>query len=488
MDIEVELPTALERCVIPKANADSRKDIRAALQMLDLASDEITAPVFCATWRSVLGECDFSLFIAGAHGCFKSELAALAMGHFGKGFDAHHLPCDWTWTENALEYLAFVAKDGVLVVDDFRPAGDRREHDAMMRKAERLFRAAGNRQGRGRMTAELKMRATYYPRCLIIATGETYPRGQSLAGRILFVELAKGDIEPARLTACQSDRDAGRYVSAMATYIEWLAPLLDEAQARAREIAIDVAAEFRVGGLSARTPGIVGELMAGAACFLAMAVERRAIDAKEADEYEGRVRQGLLKAARAQGEHQREQAPAWRFIELFNSALASGGAHLQTVKGGTPERANRWGWRENGSGAWEAKGPCVGWICPEAIYLDPDAAYKAAQSMAAGDNRIEVGPVTLWKRLHEAGLLEIIDDARETLKPRRVVCGAKRSVIVLRKDALVQEPPNYVELPDTSDLQEKRGRPMGIWRRYMGIKVKNPTLRASNVYLSNGYR
>ncbi len=488
MEFTVELPPALERSIIPEAPTDPREDIRTALQMLDLAADEIMAPVFAGIYRSVLGECNFSLFIVGATGSFKTELAALAMGHFGKGYDADHLPCDWTWTENALEYLAFVAKDGVLVIDDFRPGGDSRDHDALMRKADRLFRAAGNRQGRGRMTAELKMRTTYYPRCLIIATGETYPRGQSLAGRVLFVELAKGDIEEAWLTACQIYRDKGYYVSAMAAYIEWLAPQLHEVQAQVKEVAANVAAEVRSGGGSARTPGIVGELLAGAACFLWMAVERGAISANQADEYEARVRQGLLKVGRAQGEHQREQAPAWRFLALLNSALVSGRAHLKNREDGEPENAKRWGWHENSAGILEAKGPCVGWLDKEGIYLNREASYQAAQSAAVGDSRVEVGERTLWKRLHEAHLLAIVDDTRETLYVRRTICGESQTVVVLVKDAFVREPENHGDKPDNPELDPKPGRPTIQWRQYRGLIPDNPTNGKTNVYLSERYK
>jgi hypothetical protein len=44
-------------------------------------------------------------------GRFKSEAAALAQQHFGAGLDARHLPANWSSTGNALEALAFTAKD-----------------------------------------------------------------------------------------------------------------------------------------------------------------------------------------------------------------------------------------------------------------------------------------------------------------------------------------------------------------------------------------
>ena len=60
----------------------------------------------------------------GATGVFKTELSALAVQHYGAGLDARHLPGSWRSTANATEALAFAAKDALLVVDDFAPAGD----------------------------------------------------------------------------------------------------------------------------------------------------------------------------------------------------------------------------------------------------------------------------------------------------------------------------------------------------------------------------
>ena len=427
MQVETELHAALKHFILPEPAADPREAIEAAVQLLDLADERITAPVFGAIWRAPLGAADFSLHIAGASGAFKTELAALAQGHFGAGFDAHHLPSDWAWTENALEELAFAAKDAVLTVDDFRPPTDYRERDALMRKAERLFRAQANRQGRGRLSRDSRLREARAPRGVIISTGEIYPRGQSLAGRILFIDLVKGEIESARLAACQHDRDAGRYASAMSAYICWLLPRLEQTHARVRQLAADITADMRGAGLHARTPGVLAELMAGATCFLAFAVACGAITPAKADELEQRIWRGLRAAGGGQAEHQLSQDPTRRFIELFNAALGSGSAHVATTEGICPEHAATYGWRNDATRGWEAKGPRVGWIDDETLYLEPDAAYKAAQSMATDGSEIAVSATTLWKRMDEAGYLGPRELSRQTLKVRRTIEGGRRA-------------------------------------------------------------
>jgi hypothetical protein len=75
----------------------------------------------------VLGNADFALHLAGETGAFKSELAALHQQHFGCGMNRENLPAAWSSTGNALEVLAFHAKDALLVIDDFAPGSGGRQ-------------------------------------------------------------------------------------------------------------------------------------------------------------------------------------------------------------------------------------------------------------------------------------------------------------------------------------------------------------------------
>src|SRR5262249_42318675 len=96
---------------------------RASLGLLKLGPDRITFPVLAAVYGAAMGDTDFGLHVSGPTGSYKSELAALAQQHFGAEMDARHLPASWSSTGNALEALAFTAKDALLVVDDFAPQG-----------------------------------------------------------------------------------------------------------------------------------------------------------------------------------------------------------------------------------------------------------------------------------------------------------------------------------------------------------------------------
>jgi hypothetical protein len=122
--VEVALPDALAGYLLPPPpdGAELTAAVRASLRLLDLAPDRITAPLLGAAYRAVLGPADYALHLAGPTGVGKSELAALAQQNHGAELDARRLPGSWSSTGNALESVAFAAKDALLAVDDFAPA------------------------------------------------------------------------------------------------------------------------------------------------------------------------------------------------------------------------------------------------------------------------------------------------------------------------------------------------------------------------------
>jgi Domain of unknown function (DUF3854)/Domain of unknown function (DUF927) len=222
-NMEVALPSELQRLIFPEppAGDNCHVAIQTSLRLLEVAPDHVIVPVSASIYRAVLGEADIGVHLSGPTGSGKTELAALAQQHFGAGFDARHLPGSWLSTGNALEALAFAAKDILLVVDDFAPGGAAADVARMHREADRVFRAQGNQAGRARLRPDGTMRPSKRPRGLILSTGEEVPRGQSLRARLLIVEVSPDDVDWERLADCQSDAAQGRYAQAMAAYLQW---------------------------------------------------------------------------------------------------------------------------------------------------------------------------------------------------------------------------------------------------------------------------
>jgi hypothetical protein len=446
--LEVALPEPLAGLALPAPPSGERLvvAVRASLALADgLVTDRIAFPLLAAVYRAALGEAaghiDFSLQLAGPHGAGKSELAALMQQHFGPSLDARHLPGSWASTANALEALAFAAKDALLVVDDYAPRGASGDRQRLERDADRLLRAQGNRAGRGRMRADGTLRPPRPPRGLILSTGEDVPPGQSLRGRMLVLEVSPGDMPLARLTPHQRAAADGLYADGLAGFVAWLAPRYGELSLRLPGRRADLRDRALAGAASSRTPGIVADLALGLELFLDFALAASAIAPAERDALARRGWQALQDAAGAHGKHVEAAEATGHFLRLLAGAVASGRAHVAGPDGGPPENPGAWGWRAQGGLdlRWEPQGRRIGWLDgPDDLLLEPEAGYAEAQELARHQGEsLPVSSRTLWKRLRERGLLATWDGHRQRNTVRRTLEGTKdRDVLHLRPGAL----------------------------------------------------
>jgi hypothetical protein len=448
-DVAVSLPEALAgfKLPTPPTAKELAAAVRASLGLLDgLAPDRIVFPLLAAVYRAVLGDCDFSPHLAGPTGVFKSELAALAQQHFGAGLDARHLPGSWSSTGNALEGVAFAAKDALLTVDDFAPTGSVHDLQRFHREADRILRAQGNRAGRLRMRADASLRAAKPPRGLILSTGEDTPRGQSLRSRLLTTEVSPGDVNVERLTACQKNAAAGLFAQSLAGFLHWLAPQYADVRGRLRQEQADLRDNAKTEGQHARTPGIVADVALGLRYFLDFAEEAGASTPAGAAALWERGWKALTQAAAEQVVHIAAAEPTSQFLRLLLAALGSGRAHVAAPDGNPPQDAEGWGWRRKPVGAldhasdeWQLQGKRIGWVDEDNLYLGPDAAFAEVQRLAGEQGEsLPISPRTLNKRLHERGLLAAVEThaGKTRFTIRRTLEGQCREVICLRADSL----------------------------------------------------
>jgi hypothetical protein len=444
--VETRLEGALARYILPEPpDGDAlRESIRASLRLLDVAPDRVSVPLLAATYRAVLGATDHSLHLAGPTGVLKTELAALVQQHYGAAMDSRGLPGSWSSTGNLLEAIAFAAKDAVLVVDDFAPSGSIGDVQRLHRDADRLLRAQGNSSGRGRMRADTSLRPAKPPRGMVLSTGEDVPHGQSLRARVLVLEVGPGDVDAARLTACQADAAGGLYAAAMAGFVRSIAEAYPTIRAGLRAQVVRMRGEALDGRAHRRTPEIVANLALGIDHLLAFATAVGAVDPGQAAGLRERCWRALLDAASDQRSHQAASEPSARFVELLSAAVAAGRAHLADEEGDRPTNPGAWGWRRIPEGAfanesWRPMGERVGWVADEGddLFLDPDASFAAAQRVGrdTGDP-LAIAPRTLHRRLQQAGFLRSTDDVRGRLTVRRTLGDARRTVLHLGAGAL----------------------------------------------------
>ncbi len=449
--LEVILEKSLKDYVLtlPPQGSALQQPVRASLHLVRLGPSDVTYPLLGGTYRAPLGECapvDLSLFIVGQTGILKTAVSAVFQSHNGAAFHGRNLPGNWASTDNFLEKQSFLTKDAVFTVDDFVPRGSSVEIQKLHRTADRLLRGQANQSGRGRMGADERLRPTYFPRGLVISNGEDVPGGQSLGARMFILEVKKGDVDLQFLTKAQADAARGLFAQAMAGYLVWLAPRIEELKKSlpARQLELRTAARQEMWGHN-RTPEILASLQAGFEVFLQFAADVGAITGQEEIDLATTCWQALMAAGRNQEGHRLSEDPTRRFLSLLRAALTSGRAHMADAKtNGVPVNPVLWGWRprsfgvgENTPDEWQPQGNCVGWLDGDNLLLEPDAAFAVVQRMAKDqEHTIPWTQRTLWKRLSEKGLLASREPSQNRNTVRWTIAGDRRRVIHLKVDSL----------------------------------------------------
>jgi hypothetical protein len=346
--------------------------------------------------------------------------------------DATRRPAHFGSTANALEGLAFYAKDTLLGVDDFAPTGGLAD-GALEAVAERLFRSVGNHQGRSRMSGNGRVRPSQPPRALVLATGEEVPRAHSLRARLLIVEVGPGEVNRAMLSQCRRAGQEGQLAAAMGAYLGWVAAHYEELQA-CRQMRAGLLRSQGNRGVHARLPAALAELQSGWKIWLQFALAVGAISSAEKIELEKRSERALSEIAVLQAPYHHATDPALRFVALLRAALSGGQAHVADRRGRVPETPEVWGWRPNGR-RWVPRGTRIGWVVGNDLFLEPAASYQVAQQVS-GTERLPVSEQTLRHRLRKRGLLASIDVGRQMVQVRRTLQGSSRQVLHLNASDL----------------------------------------------------
>ena len=318
--------------------------MQASLKLLLLAPARVTVPIWATIWRALFGCCESVIWLVGRTGVFKSELAALAQQHYGRGMDARHFPQNWASTANDIELTLFAAKDALAVVDDFAPGITRGSRQELENKAERVMRGLGNAAGRGRMTADGRQRPDRPPRAQVIVTGEDLPALHSIRARALIVPVAEGDVDTALLTEAQETAGrASTSTPSRASSCGWRAGTSRSSTAGASSPpSTGTSSSPRACTAAPRSPWPSSWPRSRSSPsyldeqgieippeVLEHLGEEADIGDGAADPAHGTGADGLARASRS--EQQRGADPVRLFVETLGEALASGRAHVLDV-------------------------------------------------------------------------------------------------------------------------------------------------------------
>jgi hypothetical protein len=433
--VEVDLGENLGNYRLPEPGG--LEAAQASLRFLDVATWEVTAPLLACVYLAPFADflkVDYSLWMFGPTGSFKSTLAALALCHFGN-FDRLSLPGSWFSTVSSLEKLCFTLKDSLIVIDDYAPAGSAKDSRYLAEKAGRLIYQAGNRSSRGRLAPDLTARPNYPPRGLIISTGELLLPGQrqSATARYLGVELdpKKAPVDKARLTAAQGEAAAGLYAAALAAYLVDLAPRLDEVQEEMRELWEAYRGAFQNGG-HARIPEILAWLTVGFEMFLSFQCKLGGMSQDAADQHLNRAWKVFEALGERHGQVIEGERPTLKFLAVLNELFLSSRIYVEhkDFQGGKPPQDHLLGWEgsEPAKNAWR-----VGYADEMMVYLLPDQTYKAVSEVARAQGEfLPLGPREILRALAREELIEPDKDGKPT-RVKWLQGGSKRVICLPRR-------------------------------------------------------
>lgn len=439
--IETSLQGSLRNYELPAPPPleDVAKIVPLVLAFHEIAPQHITIPLLASLGRTLLGAPDFSVFLAGKTGTLKTALAAVIQQFFGAGMDRDHLPSNWSSTSNSIESLGHAAKDAILVVDDFAPGVSAHDMQRLNRDADRVFRGAGNRSGRGRLRSDGSPRPEKPFRSMVIATGEALPSGHSVRARLLALELTEGMVNKTALNDCQTAASEGMYAKFLSALLCWMAQDFTTLTTRFKADKATKISETKAGnGKHGRSVGMLADLVLGWELLLKFCLHTKGIDQ---DQFSQLMRDGEMainQAIALQHSHHKDADPVEQYIELIKTALTSREAHLTNMKDGTPgEQALSVGWsRDSTATGPRAHGSRIGWLDGNSVYLDPGAALQVVQKLASsGGQGFPWELKTTSKRLAEAAKLKKTGKGRDRVVVQKTI--GQRKYEVLHFDASV---------------------------------------------------
>lgn len=424
-DLAIDLPNDLRRYSLPAPTAN-RDNWKASMSLSQMGKPSIVWPLLLAAYRAAMNQADFAVHLSGKTGTFKSEACSLFQSHWGD-MPATCLPCSWSSTANAIEALAYKAAYALCVVDDFVPIGTSWQVRQLTAKADQIIRGQGNQAGRQRLSEVSSLQSTYYPRGILLSTGEDIPEGHSMRARCLLLDLTPGDIESGHLSTAQANRE--RYKHAMADWIHWLAQHPEK-----RVVEVQKYRPLYAGTGHARTPTTLANLHATAMRLGEWGVDRGYLTPAQQTAFEDMALPAIKEAGDRQKIHLESSDPTSAFIDTVQTLVGSKLGHFRTRKGGIPYEPERFGWemieRPGEVPSYKPQGPRVGWIDRDEheVYIDP-GQMPLIKKFSGG--RLMMTPQTLAKRLKDDGLITRTDDARDRNTVRLTLEGHPHNVMVL---------------------------------------------------------
>ncbi len=352
--VRIDLPGNLARYNLPQPlyGGDLHQAIQSTLQFLLVAPLSVTAPLLCAALAAPLTpfkSLNAVVWVYGPTQSKKSSVSHLALSLFGQFVEGRDYKSikDWTSTASDLEATMFDCKDVPMIIDDYAPQfTDAVESRKQAKTAHYVVRSVGNRSSRGRRRADMTAQKQFIPRGVVLATAEQPLVGQSIVGRMIYVEVDLGAVDVDELTEAQHSLAA--YSQTMAAYIQWLADNWErlETELPNRYALAQTLASYPN---QERLTDYYSVLTVAGDMFFEWSSGVGAISATEADKLAGSCRAAIGDLLAKQSNRISGQSPVLRFFQALEELLAAGEIVLPDRTNDdyvTPHSALLVGWQE----------------------------------------------------------------------------------------------------------------------------------------------
>lgn len=422
-NVSVKLSRELGRYSLPLQIENESEAIKTSLSFLDMAPLQITLPLYCFTYLSLLTTLitpmpNFSAYLHGPTGVFKTELAKLCVGHFGSFNEVIGLS-SFEDTPNAVEKRSFALKDSLHILDDYHPSYRRIDAQQKESLAQRIIRAYSNRSGRHRLKSDATERGAYIPRGLLMVTGEEIPSLQSTNARICVIEITESDVDIEKLSKIQNK--AHLLPFAMSSFLFWIKNRIDEVKkAFGSNFAILREKAYKEGN-HLKLPEQTAFLQFTLDLLLSWLIEKGIYSETEAREMSRNGWDTFCQIAERQSKRIEREDPVKRFIEILQTLITQGRVKLY-------DKESPGGF----SGGVDAD--LIGFFDDTHLYLLPSATWHIIQRFCISEgSHFPFSRQTFYRMLIGRGLIET--DRDHSTKTERINGKVQKVLKLIRGKA-----------------------------------------------------
>ncbi|MGW3984723.1 hypothetical protein [Streptomyces mirabilis] len=405
-----------DEATLPEVPTGERlRDVVAlSLSVLEVAPLRVSAPAMCSTWLapliSLFGN-DLPRFVpwmwsdgrAQVFGVLKSSLAAVLQAHSGAGYrgEGDLLPAADT-SLPSLSGILGERRDGLVIVDDYKPGETSSVDSKTQGTAEQGIRAATNRQKRSKNRMRGPGRAKVSAcMALLMYTAECLPlfNSGSTHDRTFPFQVHKGDVRSDKLTVLQDRVDD--FPEAAAGYVAWLAVHHAEVTTFLADRFRELRAELRAGQeVTGRACSHIAHMLCAAEVFTRFAVEVGALTDDARDTLYGGISAALIEAASATTTERAEDQPHEVWLRNLRGLFASG--KLYAITPGTngseppPQYPDALGW------AVERRDTLAGYARPDGLAV---VESEVSPAITRRDKSLTIGGVQLRRLLAARGII-----------------------------------------------------------------------------------